>query len=272
LQEGGALTVSVVVNPTAVGTFTATAQVADERDLITANNTSSTSVRVLYNGADPVLAPARSGAAAPTGSVIYTHTLTNLGNVAQSFDLTALSSQGFTVTVNPAHTASVPPSGSVPFSLTVQIPPNVLSDTQDTATITAVGTVGGEGSLQDVTTVAFNQEAPTLAPAERVGAAAPAQRVVYTHTLINHGNAAQTFDLTALSSQGFPVALAPEHTSPVPAFGSTVITVTVVIPPGTPPETQDTVTLTAAAALGGTATAEEHTTVLYVIYLPLSMR
>ena len=149
------VTVTVRVTPTAVGTLTNTAVVTGIYDPIGTNNAVVATTTCTYNGADHTLAPSSwSSTAGPGESAVYTHTLTNNGNVAQTFSLTATSSAGFAVTVNPTSVGPLPPlGGSTVITVTVEVPADAISGTVDTAVITATGAVGGVGTARDTTRV-----------------------------------------------------------------------------------------------------------------------
>lgn len=76
-----AIVVTIHVTPTVVGTLTDTAVVTGTYDPVTTRNTITGTTASVYNGANPTLTPVREGAALPGQSIIYTHTLTNTGNV-----------------------------------------------------------------------------------------------------------------------------------------------------------------------------------------------
>ena len=104
--------------------------------------------------------PITHSAAYPGETVTYTHQLQNTGNATDTFDLTYASSQGYTVTlyVNGVLTTvipTVPPNGSVPISVVVQIPPLAPANTLDTVTITATSSLDSNvsGVAYDSTSV-----------------------------------------------------------------------------------------------------------------------
>jgi hypothetical protein len=145
---------------------------------------------------------------------------------------------------------------------------------RDTTRITATGSLVGQDTASDATTVAFNDAAPTLGP-DRSGSAASGEWAVYTHTLTNHANAWLTFDLLAVSSSGCAVSIVPTATESLPPFGGSAV-ITVALRAYGPQEgTLDTTVVTATAQGYAQlwATASDTTVMSPArIYLPLLVR
>ncbi|MCP4540780.1 MAG: DUF11 domain-containing protein, partial [Chloroflexi bacterium] len=270
-------TVTMWVTPTELGLITNTVTItATTYDAITANNTATETSISLFDYAAPTFTPARSGNALPGASVIYTHTLVNQANAAQSFSLAPVSTAGFTVTVEPATTEVLPFfGGSTIVTVTVQASADAVSDTVDTTTVTANGSISGTVTVTNATDTLFNGAAPSLTP-NRSRSALPGESVVYTHTLVNQANAAQSFSLAPISTAGFTVTVEPATTTVLPFFdGSTVITVTVVVPPDATVGVMSTITITATGSLDGSDSVIDQITVqsgYRYIYLPLMLR
>jgi hypothetical protein len=83
------------------------------------------------------LAPDRSGSGKPSSIVIYTHTLSNTGGITDAYTLSAQSSQGWVVAIDPTPTVMLGNGLSTPVTVTIAIPPGALSGTVDTTVITA---------------------------------------------------------------------------------------------------------------------------------------
>jgi uncharacterized repeat protein (TIGR01451 family) len=88
--------------------------------------------------------PDLSGSSTESATVRYNHTLTNTGNVSDTFDLTYLSSQGWTYVFydalnNPMTSATLNPSESVVIQAELTVPAGVTAGTVETATLTATG-------------------------------------------------------------------------------------------------------------------------------------
>ena len=86
--------------------------------------------------------PDRSAAGAPGATVTHQHTLTNNGNLVDTFTLTAVSSQGWTVEVMPAEvTLGIGASTTVEVKVTIPVGASVTDVTVVTATSQADSTV-----------------------------------------------------------------------------------------------------------------------------------
>ncbi len=233
------------------------------------------------------LAPGRVASIPPGGQAVYTHTLANHASVTQTFGFATDSSQGWQVDIYAAGYASGTLGSSLllPYALapgqtglitaTVQVPGDALGDTLDTTLITATGSLVGQDTLLNATTVLPYEAAPSLEP-DRNGSAASGQWAVYTHTLTNHASSALAFELTAASLSGMLFNIVPTTTAALaPWDGSTVITVAIKASSGPENDTLDTTVITATAqaqpSLWATAT---DTTLMSPahIYLPLLIR
>ena len=191
------------------------------------------------------LAPPRSSNADPGESVLYTHVVTNTGNGTDTFDLTAVSDQGWVVNVLPTPlTLAADETRTV--TVTLQVPGDALSGTVDVSTVTATSQADGSisDSVTDTTTV--NRVAGLTFVPDRAGNALPGDFVVYTHTLTNTGSAEDTFDLIESSSRGWPVELSASQV-PLAAWETAQIVVTVTVPSTAAVGLVDTTTVTATS-------------------------
>ncbi len=82
-------------------------------------------------------APDNESRGSSPGGVVYTHTLTNTGGVADTFTLTTQSSNGWSVTLEPASSIALSAGQTVPITASLSIPEGVVSGTVDTLIITA---------------------------------------------------------------------------------------------------------------------------------------
>jgi len=101
---------------------------------------------------DLTLEPDHDGEGRPGQQVVYTHTLTNTSNVVQTINLSAVSSQGWAVSVTPTRIA-LPAGASTSVTVRVTVPGTVPSGTVDTTTVTAHGQVIGHDTATDRTTI-----------------------------------------------------------------------------------------------------------------------
>lgn len=211
-----------------------------------------------------------SGAPAGT-TVTYTHTITNSGNAADTFDLSALSSQGwtaYTTLPNGTPVTSIPLAAraSATVQVHVVVPGGTPDGVRDVTTLRAI-------SRTDLTVTGFATDttsigAVTVTP-NQAGTMAPGQTITYRHTITNNQPSAGTFGVTALSSQGWTTALfASDGVTPLSSVAlaageSREIVVKVSVPAGASNGTQD-ITRVRATLQGDPSTygeAEDATTV-----------
>lgn len=126
----------------------------------------------------------------PASVVSYAHTLTNSGTRADTFNLTAASSQGWAVTIEPAPTVALGGGESTTITLTVNIPAGALVSTVDTTTLTAPSTVDPSlsASVSDTTTVIAPADIE-LSPLTLSVTLAPGGSANRTLTIQNNGTA-----------------------------------------------------------------------------------
>jgi trimeric autotransporter adhesin len=217
------------------------------------------------------LTPNNSGSGNPGEVLAYAHTLTNLANTTDTFTVTASSSAGFGTTLTPATPITLASGASTTINLTVAIPPGAIAGTGDTTSVTAVSQ-----SDVNVTDTATNETTVRavfgldLMP-DNVGQGDPGQTLVYTHTLTNLTNAADIFDLKAVSNAGFSPVLVSGTPIALTAGASSIITLTVTIPAGTPAGTVDVTSVTATSQtddnVSGTAVNTTTVNAVYGLHL-----
>jgi len=82
------------------------------------------------------IAPNLTSTASPGDTVMYAHTITNLGDIADTFNLAFNSSQGFSVNLG-STSVNLGPGDSALLTVTVAIPITAVDGITDTTTITA---------------------------------------------------------------------------------------------------------------------------------------
>jgi uncharacterized membrane protein len=193
------------------------------------------------------LAPERNdGTALPGETITYTHRLTNMGVMSDTFVLAVLASNGWTTRVTPTR-VSLPRGGSVPISVTVQVPTTALSGTLDLATLIAQSASDGLTTARayDYTTVP--QVAGVSLSPPQTRAARPGSEIVFQHTLTNTGNGPDTFTLTATGTLAWPITITPASQS-LPVAGSyPAVLVRVQVPSSAPLGVENRITIIATS-------------------------
>ena len=107
----------------------------------------------------------------------------------------------------------------------------------------------------------------------RAKGALPGQQVVYTHNLSNTGKFADTFQITAQSSNAWSVATNPLITTLI-SHTSSILTITLTVPATASGGMRDRVIITATSQLspGVYNSLVNTTTVFYSVYLPVVLR
>jgi len=109
--------------------------------------------------------PAATQSAVPGATVNYVLTLTNTGNVAESFDLArVIAGQAWATTVVPTRTAPLPPNGAASVTVSVLISATATSGQQSIATLTASSVTSPTANDNSVltTTAAISCISPTI--------------------------------------------------------------------------------------------------------------
>jgi uncharacterized lipoprotein YddW (UPF0748 family) len=115
---------------------------------------------LLTEGPDLSFFPDRSAVTYPGESTVYTHTLVNLSNAPDIFDLTHHSSQGWIVTYTSPISLGIGLGTNV--LVTIDVPPEVPSGTVDITVITATSQAdpGVFAAVTDITTVIHEPPIP----------------------------------------------------------------------------------------------------------------
>jgi len=194
------------------------------------------------------LAPDRASTEPPGAAVTFQHTLTNAGNLSDTFLLdVALNSLGWPVTVTPASVA-LNAGATASVQVTVAVPAGTTGGALDEVTVRARSQSDGAvmGIVVDRVTAA-NVAGVLLTP-DRASTVTPGTVVRYEHTLTNTGNFTDTISLAASSSQRWTVVVMPAAAI-VPKDSSTTVIVSVTMPSGTLAGVMDTTTITATSSI-----------------------
>ncbi|MFL7840312.1 MAG: FixG Ig-like domain-containing protein [Candidatus Promineifilaceae bacterium] len=175
----------------------------------------------------------------------YTLTITNSGQMEDSFDLAAMG-QSWTTNLSTSQ-IELAPSASADFMVTVSIPPSAADQDSDTVTIIATSQ-GDNNKTASAILTTTNVDTPIYGVALSADGSqsGPAGgQVVHMITVTNTGNITDSFDLAA-SGQTWPTTLSAPNVNLSP-YASVDVTVTVAIPPGTASQDSDIVAITATS-------------------------
>lgn len=236
------VTLQVPANPGA-GPFDATVTATS-----TSNQSASASVKLtvtLKTAAAPAFDSAKNVTTAPAKAVTLTHTLSNVGQIAGTFALSASAPAGWT-TSGLSATVALASGGNTAISLVVQPPATALAGNYP-VTIRAANQDDPTVVAEVVDTVTISRSAALALEAPADDVRQPNSVVTYTFTLTNSGNLTDTVGLQAKASlagwSATPisptVAVAPGATVPVP--------VRLIIPAGAAAGITNTTTLTATS-------------------------
>jgi uncharacterized membrane protein len=217
----------------------------------TASNTASDTAidtTTLTQAAIPQIAPSQlTKTAQPvTSTLIFTHTVTNIGLASGTFDITAqdLTLPGWDFAIAPPASFALASNTSKVVTLTVTVP-NGAEGGPHSFSVTVTGP-GGRASATDTVEVA--SLAGLLFAPNHSGSADPGMPITYTHMLTNTGNGTDTFTITLLTSPGWSATVVPTTTT-VPRDSIQLVTVTVTAPFGVIADSAGIVTATATSAI-----------------------
>lgn len=197
-----------------------------------------------------VLEPDRDAEDAPGALLSFTHTLTNTGNAADSYDLSASSSEpGWTVIVSPVEALDVPRNGARTITVQVAIPAGLGAGASSTITVTATGRDGGPSdSVTDLVRVA-SITAADLSPGQR-GNLNPGESLTYSHTVTNTGTTTTAFVVESSdSAAGWSSTVSGSPTPTLAPGERATVTVQVTAPANAAPGDRNT-TLLQVRAVG----------------------
>jgi uncharacterized repeat protein (TIGR01451 family) len=206
------------VNPTS---FTATSTVnATQTDTIANTVTVNTFASVLFD-------PDNAGNATAGGTITYAHTVTNTGNVGDTFNLTYASSQGWTYVFldagnSPIASVTLAPGASQNITVRLTVPAGVVVGTVEVGVMSATGQVTlASDNATDVTTIVAGNLSLTKAVSP-VGPQVPDTDLTYTVDYQNLGGGSLTtiviYDAVPTWTQ-FQVGSATAGTAPATVTG-----------------------------------------------------
>lgn len=199
----------------------------------------------------------------PGTTTVYTHTLTNITSVEDTFTLRTIATNGWNVEVAPA-SIFLEPGQSAVVEVRVSVPRGQSLNRLDYSYVEVQ-------SLRDPSLNALGTEVTTvgrlvaaqLSPDQGVNGTA-GTTVVFQHTLVNEGNGLDTFAITAQSQAGWMVNLTvpPSGSVSLQAGRSFPIEIEVVIPAGAPNDFIDRITVRATSQTNMSVSAEVVNTII----------
>ena len=164
-------------------------------------------------------------------TAFYTHTLTNLGNLTDTFNIISSSVPGWPLAITDGP-LTVGPGASVPVTAVVTVPLTATYPMEDVLEITAVSQtdVGTTATVTDTTIVRPFVDLTFIPDHDEAGVVGTTK--VYTHLLTNEGEADDIFDLTYLGTPPWLVTFAPSASVAVASGETAVITANLTIPSG----------------------------------------
>lgn len=192
------------------------------------------------------LVPSLSSAAALGATATYTHTLTNTGNGTETFNLSLVSSLGWTVSVRdgvtglPVTAVTLARGATRTLIVSAIVPATATPGVKDVTTLRAT-CVARPTATAAVTDSTF--AGPVSVDPDNTGSMMPGGTMQFSHTVTNWSTIPLTLDLTAVSASGWTAGVfttggAPLASVTLNAGANVAVLVRVVVP--------------AAAAIGST--------------------
>ena len=176
-----------------------------------------------------VFLPDHSDSAQPGEVLTFTHTLTNTGDITDTFDLTLSAGWGSLLTSTPI-TLAQDATSTVQVKITV--PTDAISGTVKTTVITATSQLDPDVFATVLNTITVDHVPGVAFATDNLASADPDSIITYTHTLTNTGNGPDAFTLEVASLQDWSVELGglyPSGTAHLPWRMDIGMTATVIV-------------------------------------------
>lgn len=226
VSGGGPFSISLGRSCQPFLTFTVTSSAGNTSPFSQALGVSGCTGGPPQNGAKPTLSAATPSSqnGTPGGpAVVFNHTLTNSGNAAGSFTLSASGPAGWSIQVSPS-SVSLNASQSQAVQVSVSVPAGVDAGTYN---VTVTAAVGGQTASQTDQVVVPLTPGLTFTPPTQTKQAGPGQQVCFDHTLTNTGNGADSFSFTVTPPAGWTAAPVPNVSLAKGAAQTVTVCVTV---------------------------------------------
>ena len=179
----------------------------------------------------------------PGGTLEYEVTVTNTGNVGDTYDLTASDNENWGLSI--ASSITVPAFENQTTTLTVTVPENEIGCTRDNITVTATGT-GVENSASCIAHAEIVRGVKVLISPSFQGGT-PEMTLAYTVTITNMGNVEDTYDTTVTDNAGWDPKFDLVQVKLAPYGLAMVWYLEVTVPEDAPLRAEDNITVTATS-------------------------
>ncbi|MCK4405123.1 MAG: hypothetical protein KAV43_01270 [Hadesarchaea archaeon] len=256
--ENRMTTLSVIIPENAIPctedniTVTAT---STENAEVSAENSCIAHVKVL-RGVEVSISP-ENQSAPPEETLTYEVTVTNTGNVEDTYDLAASDNAvpSWNPTVSPT-SLTIAAGGSDTTTLSVTIPESALACTEDNITVTATSTENAEVSAENsciAHALAVRGIKVSILPTYQENL--PGGELTYNVIVTNTGNIADNYALTVSDNAGWGPTISPTSLAIAPAASDNAI-LSVIIPENAAIGTRDNITVTATSTENAEVSAE----------------
>jgi uncharacterized membrane protein len=184
----------------------------------------------------------------PRTTLNYTVTVTNTGNVSDTYTLENTDNAGWTKSLSNTSVGPLSPNASDnTTTLSVTIPDNAFVSSEDNITVTAVSQ--GNGTIKDndscVVLATSSKVRVSILPAEN--SAILGGTMTFTVAVTNNGDNADNYVLHASDNLGWDLSLAKNSLENVAPGRTRTTALTVAIPGNAAPDTRDKITVTATS-------------------------
>jgi uncharacterized membrane protein len=194
-----------------------------------------------------IVDPDSQKSALPGALVQYTEFVTNTGLLSDTFLLSVLSPLGWDTEVAPP-SVLLAPGASRQITVTVSIPTSAEAGLDHQGIVIARST--SQPSIMDqadIKATVLQVAGVSLSPS-RVTATDPGKLIRFQHVLLNTGNGADRFLISATQEQNWTITIVPTQTVVLGRGVSYPVEIQVQVPPGTPVTTIDHITVRATSA------------------------
>ena len=183
----------------------------------------------------------------PGGNVTFTVTVTNVGDVEDTYTLSATSGEGWSVSIEPT-LLTIAAGASDNATLSVVVPPDASDDDSDIIGIKALSTGDPEvDDFEDAYVQVTVQRGVNVLISDPKNSGPPGENVTFTVTVINTGNVVDSYDLMVKDSTGWGPTLSENLLEDVQPDENKTATLSVTIPENVSADAEDKITVTATS-------------------------